>query len=119
VDDELDSRKFISFVLEQAGASVTAVSSAIAALEIFARLQPDVLISDIGMPDVDGYALIRQIRQMPQGERILAVALTAYAGESDQHQAIAAGFQFHLSKPVDPDAIIAAIVHSHERQKGT
>jgi len=86
------------------------VPSAIEALEVFAQSQPDVLVSDIGMPEMDGYALMRQIRQLPeQVKPIPAVALTAYAGEVDQQQAIA-GFQSHLSKPVDPDAIIAVIV---------
>jgi len=108
VDDEADTRELTAFVLEQAGAIVTAVPSAIEALEVFAQSQPDVLVSDIGMPEMDGYALMRQIRQLPeQVKPIPAVALTAYA-EIDQQQAIAAGFR-HPSKPVDPDAIIAVM----------
>jgi len=103
VDDEADTRELTAFVLEQV--AIVAVPSAIEALEVFAQSQPDVLVSDIGMPEMDGYALMRQIRQLPEQATIPAVALTAYAGEVDQ-QAIAAGFQSHLSK-VDPDAIIA------------
>jgi len=66
VDDEADTRELTAFVLEQAGAIVTAVPSAIEALEVFAQSQPDVLVSDIGMPEMDGYALMRQIRQLPE-----------------------------------------------------
>jgi len=81
-------------LFKQAGAIVTAVPSAIEALEVFAQSQPDVLVSDIGMPEMDGYALMRQIRQLPeQVKPIPAVALTAYAGEVDQQQAIAAGLK--------------------------
>jgi CheY-like chemotaxis protein len=117
VDDETDTRELTAFVLEQAGAIVTAVPSAIEALEVFAQSQADVLVSDIGMPEMDGYALMRQIRHLPQQVKsIPAVALTAYAGEVDQQQAIAAGFQTHLSKPVEPDAIIAVIARLCGRQ---
>jgi len=92
------------------------VPSAIEALEVFAQSQPDVLVSDIGMPEMDGYALMRQIRQLPeQVKPIPAVALTAYAGEVDP-----AGDCCRVpkspSKPVDPDAIIAVIVRLCERQ---
>ena len=64
------------------------------------------LVSDIGMPEMDGYMLIRQIRVMPQGRQISAIALTAYAGEIDRQQALAAGFQRHLAKPVDPAELV-------------
>ncbi|MBW4601769.1 MAG: response regulator [Calothrix sp. FI2-JRJ7] len=72
----------------------------------------DLLISDIGMPDMDGYTLIRQIRnQVPeQGGTIPAIALTAYAGEIDQQLALLAGFQQHISKPIDPEVLIRAIL---------
>jgi len=119
VDDEADTRQLTAFVLEQAGAIVTAVPSASAALEICAQSPPDVLVSDIGMPEMDGYALIRQIRISKQVKSIPAVALTAYAGEVDQQQALAAGFQAHLSKPVEPDTIVAMITHLCKRQRET
>jgi PAS domain S-box-containing protein len=112
VDDETDSRDFISFVIEQAGAQVIAVPSAIAALEAIQQMSFDLTISDIGMPDMDGYKLIRQIRQLPaaQGGQIVAIALTAYAGDLDRQQVMEAGFQQHLSKPIAPESLVEAIV---------
>jgi CheY-like chemotaxis protein len=62
------------------------------------------------MPEMDGYMLMQQIRAMAQGKQILAVALTAYAGESDRHQALAAGFQRHISKPIEPEMLVQTIV---------
>jgi PAS domain S-box-containing protein len=113
VDDETDSRNFIGFVIEQAGAEVVAVPSAIAALDAIQQMPFDLTISDIGMPDIDGYRLMRQIRQLPaaQGGQILAIALTAYAGDLDRKRVLEAGFQHHLSKPIEPDHLVAAIVH--------
>ncbi len=111
VDDEADSREFVAFVLEQAGAIVTSVASAAKALQAFSQAVPQILVSDIGMPEMDGYMLMRQIRSLPleQGGQIPALALTAYAGEMDLKQAIAAGFQRHLAKPIDPEAVIAIV----------
>jgi CheY-like chemotaxis protein len=88
------------------------VTSAGEAIATLARLQPNILLSDIGMPDMDGYMLIRQIRAMPpeQGGQILAIALTAYAGENDRQQALEAGFQHHLAKPVEPDELVKVIL---------
>ena len=110
VDDEVDTRELIAFVLEQAGAIVTAVPSAFAVLEVLAQGQADVLVSDIGMPQMDGYMLMQKIRVMSQQKPILSVALTAYAGESDRHQALAAGFQRHVSKPIEPEMLVQTIV---------
>ncbi|MBD0270066.1 MAG: response regulator, partial [Cyanobacteria bacterium Co-bin8] len=109
VDDEPDTRDLIVFILETAGAIVTAAPSAAAALEIFPQLQPDILVSDIGMPDLDGYSLIRQIRALPSGSQVPAIALTAYAGELNQGRAIAAGFQRHLAKPIETRELVSAI----------
>ncbi|MGC1307992.1 MAG: PAS domain S-box protein [Phormidesmis sp.] len=111
VDDEVDSQEITVFALEQAGASVISVRSGTEALEAIGQAVPDVLISDVGMPDMDGYMLMRQIRQMApdQGGAVLAIALTAYAGESDQQQSLASGFQRHLTKPIDPDSLVMAI----------
>ncbi len=111
VDDENDSRDFVGFTLQQYGASVTAVSSASEALQVIAQLKPDVLVSDIGMPEMDGYALIREIRSWTHAEagRIPAIAVTAYAGEYDQRQAIDAGFQVHVPKPVESEVLAAAV----------
>ncbi|MBN3990128.1 MAG: response regulator [Nostoc sp. NMS2] len=111
VDDDDDTREFHTFVLEQAGARVIAVASAKEALQALAESEPDILLSDIGMPETDGYMLIRQVRalQPKQAKQIPAIALTAYAGEINQQQAIASGFQRHLSKPVEPDELVKAI----------
>ncbi len=112
VDDDTDSREFIAFVLEAEGAIVTTTASALEALEALSQGQPDVLISDIGMPHMDGYQLMREInaRFVSASTPLKAIALTAYAGEADQQQALLAGFQMHVSKPVDPSVIIAAIM---------
>jgi PAS domain S-box-containing protein len=113
VDDDADTCEYTSFVLEQAGARVTTVSSAAEALARLTQLQPDLLLSDIGMPEMDGYRLIRQVRSLPpdQGGQIPAIALTAYAGEINQQQALEAGFQMHLSKPVEPDHLVATVAN--------
>ncbi|WP_190481715.1 PAS domain-containing protein [Pseudanabaena sp. FACHB-2040] len=112
VEDDPDSRIFLSILLEQAGATVSAIASASVALARFPDSQPHILISDIGMPELDGYQLIRQIRSLPadRGGAAPAIALTAYASESDAERAIAAGFQRHIAKPVDPSDLIEAIL---------
>ncbi|MBL1178309.1 PAS domain S-box protein [Pantanalinema sp. GBBB05] len=112
VDDEPDTRKFQAFLLEQSGARVTAVASGLAALQALEQLIPDVIVSDIGMAEMDGYMLLQHIRSRPskQGGMIPAIALTAYATEMDQQRAIQVGFQRHITKPVEPTALIAAIV---------
>jgi PAS domain S-box-containing protein len=113
VDDEADSLDFCAFVLEQQGAIVTKVASATAALQALAEFQPNVLVSDIGMPEMDGYMLMRQVRALPleKGGGISAIALTAYASETDQQQALAAGFHNHLSKPIEPSELAKAIAN--------
>ncbi|MFN6559224.1 MAG: PAS domain S-box protein [Nostoc sp. ChiSLP01] len=113
VDDQEDVRDFFSFALEQYGATVTTVASAAQALEALAQSKPDILLSDIGMPLMDGYMLLRQVRKLPpeQGGEIPAIALTAYAGEINYNQALAAGFQKHLPKPVEPLDLANAIVN--------
>ncbi|WP_017715096.1 hybrid sensor histidine kinase/response regulator [Kamptonema formosum] len=112
VDDEADARELAGTVLEQYGAEVTLAASAIEALEALDRQRADVMVSDIGMPEEDGYSLMRKIR-LRSAERgaqeMPAVALTAYAQEKDQQQALSAGFQVHLSKPVDPVGLVAAV----------
>ncbi|MEH2441663.1 PAS domain-containing hybrid sensor histidine kinase/response regulator [Nostoc sp.] len=112
VDDEMDSREFITFVLEEDGAIVTAVASGTDALQAIAQSIPNIIISDIGMPEMDGYMLMRQIRALglEQGGKIPAIALTAYAAELDRQQAIAAGFQRHITKPIDPEVLVAIVV---------
>ncbi|MFQ4146158.1 PAS domain S-box protein [Chlorogloeopsis sp. ULAP02] len=111
VDDDDNTREFLTFLLELHRANVTAVTTASEAIAMLTHLKPDLLLSDIGMPDVDGYMLMRQIRALPpeQGGIIPAIALTAYAGEIDQQQAMAAGFQKHIAKPIDPQVLLQAI----------
>ena len=111
VDDEADSRDFLAFVLEQAGAEVTAAASASVALQILSQSKPDILLSDIGMPEMDGYMFMRQVRSLEseQENNIPAIALTAYAGEMNQQQALAAGFQRHITKPVAPETLVQEI----------
>jgi signal transduction histidine kinase len=111
VDDDEDSRDLIVCILQDWGAGVTSASSAAEAMRLLQQNRPDVLLSDIGMPDVDGYALLRQVRGIPRerGGAVPAIALTAYASEADGARARAAGFQAHVTKPIDPDALTAAV----------
>ncbi len=111
VEDEAEAREYITVVLEQCRGEVIVVTSVDEALEVLPRLKPDVLISDVGMPEKDGYALIRQVRTLKpeQGGQIPAAALTAYAREEDRVHALAAGFQMHVPKPVEPAELIEAV----------
>ncbi|WP_199316125.1 PAS domain S-box protein [Tolypothrix sp. FACHB-123] len=112
VDDEADMGYLAEFILTQHGANVTLATSAAEALTILTQSLPDLLLCDIGMPEMDGYMLMRQLRELSpaQGGIIPAIALTAYASEYDRNQALAAGFQLHLSKPVEPEVLIDAVV---------
>ncbi|MBW4423642.1 MAG: response regulator [Nostoc desertorum CM1-VF14] len=116
VDDDADSRDFVAFILEQDGACVFTVSSAFEALETLPQVKPDVLVSDISMPEMDGYMLIHQVRTWTpeKGGQIPAIALTAFARNNDQHKALKAGFQMHLSKPLNPEELVAAIAKLFE-----
>ncbi|AFZ29362.1 multi-sensor hybrid histidine kinase [Gloeocapsa sp. PCC 7428] len=111
VDDEIDNRDLIAIMLEQAGATVVAAASANEAMQILARQEFDVLLCDIGMPNINGYTLMRQIKAQFSHKQFAAIALTAYARTSDQQEAIAAGFTQHLAKPIDPTTLITAIVN--------
>ena len=113
VDDNPDTRNFLDYCLKEYGATVTVADSANQALTTLTQSQHDLLISDIGMPEVDGYSLIEQIRTLPpeQGGKIPAIALTAYAGDSDRSRLLAAGFQAHIAKPVDTDQLLLAIAY--------
>jgi CheY-like chemotaxis protein len=113
VDDEPDARDLLKLLLESAGASVYLAQSAEEGIECLLTTSVDVLICDIGMPDVDGFSLMRRIRALDDTRKseVAAVALTAYARLEDRTEAIRAGFQNHLSKPVEP-AELLAVVHS-------
>ena len=104
VDDELDARELVGEAFRAVGATVHLAASAREALQLIASLLPNVLVSDIGMPHEDGYALIRQVRQLPaeRGGQTPALALTAYARAEDAERAFDAGYQRHVAKPVDP-----------------
>ncbi|BAZ22930.1 multi-sensor hybrid histidine kinase [Kalymmatonema gypsitolerans NIES-4073] len=112
VDDNIDTLGLIRFILEQCQAQVTTVTSAREALAALSQFKPNILISDIGMPGEDGYSLIQRIRTLPAklGGQIAAAALTAFAGESERNRALTAGFQMHISKPVEPAELVAAVV---------
>ncbi|MCC5651068.1 response regulator [Nostoc sp. XA013] len=112
VDDNSDTREFQAFLLEQNGAKVTAVASGLEGLQVLDSFIPDVIVSDVGMADMDGYMLMEQIRKRPpnQGGKIPAIALTAYAAYIDQQQAIQAGFQMHITKPVEPEILVRGIL---------
>ena len=111
VDDEPDARSLLRRLLEDCEATVFAAASAAEALELLEAHRPEVLVSDIGMPGEDGYSLIRRIRALPpdRGRNTPAVALTAYVRAEDRVTAIMAGFQHHLSKPVEPRELIAVV----------
>jgi len=111
VDDDRDAREVLHAVLQQAGAEVTTVASAREALASIDQARPDVLVSDIGLPDEDGYALVRQLRMRREenGGRTPAVAVTAYAAAADRERAAASGYDRHLSKPIDARELIRAI----------
>ncbi len=110
VDDEPDSLALLELLLDADGAQVTAVTSAAAALTALAERSFDILVSDIGMPEMNGYDLMQQVRAGVANQSMLpAIALTAYASDEDQQRAIAAGYQYHLVKPVDPRALAGAI----------
>ena len=114
VDDEPDAREIIAQMLQRSGAKPAVAGSVREALEMLERTRVDVLLSDIAMPDRDGYELIRLVRELPvnQGGRVPAIALTAYAREEDRFRALTAGFQAHLSKPVAPADLTAAVAHA-------
>jgi CheY-like chemotaxis protein len=112
VDDEPDARDLVAYVLETCGMQVRiagAASEALAELETFT---PHVIVSDIGMPSQDGYMLIRAIRALPDAARrnIPAIALTAFALDQDRRRALAAGFNQHMAKPVEPAILVSAVV---------
>ncbi len=111
VEDNYDTRDFLRMVLEEAGAVVTAVASVSEALRHLEQAQPDLLISDIGMPMTSGYELIQQLREREkqQDTHIPAIALTAYARAEDQMEALDAGFEIHLAKPVEPEDLLNAV----------
>jgi signal transduction histidine kinase/DNA-binding response OmpR family regulator len=122
VDDEKDTRELVRYILEQCGSVVTLAADAEEALAALRREAPEVLISDIGMPGTDGYAFIRSVRALPSEKAsvIPAVALTAYARSDDRAQALRAGFDMHLTKPIEPSellVVVATLVEGVRRRR--
>jgi len=114
VDDEPDCASLTGYLLSQWGADVKTVISAAEALDVFERYEkwpPDILISDIQMPGMDGYALMRLIRKLDsdRGRNIPAIALTAHSRAEDRIRALAAGFNIHVGKPFEPDELLAVV----------
>jgi signal transduction histidine kinase len=113
VDDEADAREIACEILRRAHAEVFSAESVREAFDFLAKGMPHVLVSDLAMPGEDGYSFIRELREFPpdQGGQIPAIALTAYARETDRLRALSAGFQMHLTKPVEARQLVAAIAH--------
>lgn len=111
VDDDDDARDLLATVLVQRSAEVFVAENAAAAFELVRRHRPDALISDIAMPEEDGYMLVGRVRALPedQGGKTTSIALTAYAGRADRKRALDAGFDAHFSKPVDIDKLVLAL----------
>jgi CheY-like chemotaxis protein len=111
IEDDADTRELITFILEECGAAVTSVTCVREALDVLAHSKIDVLLSDIGLSDHDGYELIRQVRLLDNqnARNVPAIALTACATADDQRRALSAGFQFHVPKPVEPSELIAVV----------
>jgi CheY-like chemotaxis protein len=112
VDDDADALALVREILESAGARVTTFTSGSDALDAVAGVHPDVLIADLGMPVMDGFELITRMRESPDAvtRDVPAAALTAYARSEDRAKALLHGFQMHLAKPIDPKALVAAVV---------
>jgi len=110
-DDEADVRELMTAALERAGAGVLSVDSAAAALHVLGEREIDVLLADIAMPAQDGYDLIRAVRALPSARaaRVPAAAVTACARDDERQRALAAGFQLHLAKPLQPGALVHAV----------
>jgi len=111
VEDDPDMREFLTILFEQAGAGVTATSSSRKALAVLERMRPHILIIDIGLPDEDGYDLLRKANALldQRGEKIPAVALTAYSSDEDRKRALLAGFEIHIPKPPGTRQLIDVI----------
>jgi CheY-like chemotaxis protein len=110
VDDDEDGRKLVQILLEQCGARVTTAGSAREALASMTREAPDVLISGLAMPGMDGYALIQQVRKLPALRHIPAIALSAHARGEVRVRALQAGFDTYVAKPLDPAELVTVVI---------
>src|SRR2546425_251697 len=120
VDDDADARELMRIVLRSSGAEVMSAASAEEAFEQVEQWHPDILVSDIGLPDVDGYALIQKLRTLEaeRGWSIPALAVTAYARVEDRTRALSSGFQMHVAKPLEPADLVAAITSLLGKDRG-
>ncbi len=111
VDDDADNGEILSILFTQYGSEVTRCASAKEAIQLLRQWKPDAIISDICLPSKDGYEMMKEIRALKpeQGGAIPAIALTGYASPEDESRALAAGYQVHLSKPVDFDHLVAMV----------
>jgi CheY-like chemotaxis protein len=118
VEDDPDARELVSAILEDAGAVVESAPSAATGFAAIRTFHPQLLVSDIGMPDEDGYSLIRRIRALADadGGSIPSIALTAYTRPEDRAKALGAGFTLHMGKPISPVALVSAIRHLASRE---
>jgi CheY-like chemotaxis protein len=112
VEDDNDARDLIATTLRYAGAQVTTASSANAALEWLESSAPDIIVSDIAMPEGTGYDLVKQVRATPRLAAIPAIALTAYGRVEDRDRALNAGFNYHIVKPVEPLHLVHAVARA-------
>jgi CheY-like chemotaxis protein len=117
VDDDSDTLSLMATALTRRQANVTAVSSAGEAIQAIRRRRPDVLVSDIAMPDEDGYGLIERVRSLEKGETdsIPAVAITAYAKDEDRERALSSGFQIYLAKPIELRELVSVVARAARR----
>jgi signal transduction histidine kinase/DNA-binding response OmpR family regulator len=111
VDDEADSRELVATILKRSGGEVRCSPSAADAIQTFKEWQPDLLVSDLAMPNEDGFALLKKVRNLKskRARQIPAVALSAYASDEDRALSLAKGFQMHLTKPIEPDNLVTSI----------
>jgi CheY-like chemotaxis protein len=120
VDDEPDARELLRRVLEHREASVVVAGDGLEAINLLRQQRPDVIVSDIGMPDLDGYEMIRLVRSLSpdDGGTTPAIALTAFARSEDRRRAMLAGFQVHIAKPVEPPELVATVASLSGRTGG-
>src|SRR5690606_5066859 len=116
VDDTRSAGFVLGKLLEKLGQQVSVYSNPVEALRAIPQDRPAVVISDIGMPQIDGYELARQLRRLPGFDSVVLVALTGYGQESDRQRALEAGFDQHLVKPVSIEAIEALLTQLHQRE---
>jgi CheY-like chemotaxis protein len=116
VDDQQDTRELITIALARYGAEVKASDSASTALQLIKEWKPHVVVSDIGLPGMDGYDFMRQVRELEtDGERMPAIAVTGYAGAIDESKALDAGYEVHLSKPIELNKLVSVIAKVSHR----